>query len=200
MCQANSILNPEDLHFQKNRFYGSPRSKRSPNEIESEINESSVDNNGSKCVDNRENTQIENILTPNNSMINIDEIVNDFYFNEEIFEQWIGNWCTQYPYAITKYSNSDISNKNGKNFDNERKWQQSSNDEEEIFSELQPIENYEDIRTPIDFVNCHNEPVGKCFRSELPNDKCTDEWQCQSYNKNIAIYSVVNVYFPMNIF
>ena len=85
LCQANSILNPEDLHFQKNRFYGSPRSKRSPNEIESEINESSVDNNGSKCVDNRENTQIENILTPNNSMINIDEIVNDFYFNEEIF-------------------------------------------------------------------------------------------------------------------
>ena len=197
--QANLNSNAKDLNFQKYKLYGKPRYKRSP-ESESDVNDNNVDNIEHKYVDNRQKTQIENTQTPNHSMINDNETINDFYFDEEMLEQWIGNWgsqCSNINEQHRKHCNSDIANKNGDNIEDERQWQQSSDLEEGIFSKLQPIENFDEIRTPIDLMNCNSEPIGKCFRSEVPNDKCTDEWQCQFYNKNITIFSVVNVYFPI---
>lgn len=100
LWEANSKTNSEDLNVKRNEFYRRPRFKRSP-ECSTDVIENSVDNNGRKCVDNREKIQIENIQTNNNLMANSNEIINDFYFDEELFDECIKNCATQWPQFLT---------------------------------------------------------------------------------------------------
>ena len=192
--QANSYSSAEGLNFPKNKFYGRHRYKRSP---ESDTNEKNVDNNGRKCVENPEKTQIENIHTPINS-INGNETTNNFFLDEELFDGWTENWGSQWPNIIDEH----ITNNSGNEIPNENReneQQHSENVTQENFSELMPIENFEDIHAerPIDPVNYPDEIFENCFHDEAFNDKCTDDWHCPLDDTNLPIFSTVNTMFPM---